>query len=154
MFIISAGSKVGLYADVCFFVSPQQVECKSSPKESKEAAVDLLGLGKSSTFHQPTIKHSTDGEITCQTPPPPRCVTYENETHLADGRNHITLDLIFAIISGSVMCVITRWKDPFRCWTETLSTVSELIHEGSFRQPACDVNPASNYLTVRSNVSL
>lgn len=51
--IISAGSKVGLYADVCFFVSPQQAECKSSPRESKEAAVDLLGLGKSSTFHQP-----------------------------------------------------------------------------------------------------
>lgn len=70
-FIISAGSKVGLCADVCFFVSPQQAECKSSPKESKEAAVDLLGLGKSATFHQSTIKHSSHGEITCQTPPPP-----------------------------------------------------------------------------------
>lgn len=52
------------------------------------------------------------------------------------------------------MCVITRWKDPFHLWTETLSTISGLIHEGSFRQPLCDVNPTSNYLTVRSNMSL
>lgn len=70
-FIISEGSKVGLHTDICFFVSPQQAECKSSPRESKEAAVDLLGLGKSSAFHPNTIKHSPDCEITCQTPPPP-----------------------------------------------------------------------------------